>query len=87
MSTKALNEEQMTSIIKIMDKYLTEHFSKQEQRHEQRKDEDYDDELEDQLLDEARVLFFFCFLSFLLSHWPNLLVFFSFSFLHYYSLF
>jgi importin-5 len=54
MGTKSLNEEQMASVIKIMDKYLTEHFNKQEQRHEQRKDEDYDDELEDQLLDEAR---------------------------------
>jgi hypothetical protein len=52
MGPRALNEEQMTSIIKILDKYLTEHFSKQEQRHEQRRDEDYDDETEDQLLDE-----------------------------------
>lgn len=53
MGPRALNEEQMTSVIKILDKYLTEHFSKQEQRHEQRRDEDYDDETEDQLLDEV----------------------------------
>jgi len=52
MGPRALNEEQMTSVIKILDKYLTEHFTKQEQRHEQRRDEDYDDETEDQLLDE-----------------------------------
>jgi hypothetical protein len=53
MGPRALNEEQMTSVIKILDKYLTEHFTKQEQRHEQRRDEDYDDETEDQLLDEV----------------------------------
>lgn len=52
MGQRALNEEQMTSVIKILNKNLTEHFSKQEQRHELRRDEDYDDETEDQLLDE-----------------------------------
>lgn len=52
MGTRALNDEQMSSVIKILNKNLGEHFNKQEQRHEQRRDEDYDDETEDQLLDE-----------------------------------
>jgi len=46
MGTRALNDEQMSSVIKILNKNLTEHFSKQEQRHELRRDEDYDDETE-----------------------------------------
>jgi len=52
MGPKALNEEQMSSVITILNKYLGEHFTKQEQRGELRRDEDYDDETEDQLLDE-----------------------------------
>lgn len=52
MGVKALNEEQMGQVIKTLNKYLAEHFTKQEQRHELRRDEDYDDETEDQLLDE-----------------------------------
>jgi len=52
MGPRALNEEQMSSLIKILNKNLSNHFTKQEQRHEQRRDEDYDDETEDQLLDE-----------------------------------
>ncbi len=52
MGTRALNEEQMGSVIKILNKNLTDHFTKQEQRHEARRDEDYDDETEDQLIDE-----------------------------------
>ena len=52
MGPIALNEEQLASVIKILNKYLAEHFNKQEQRHEMRRDEDYDDETEDQLLDE-----------------------------------
>jgi hypothetical protein len=52
MGARSLNEEQLGSIIKVLGKYLGEHFNKQEQRHELRKDEDYDDETEDQLLDE-----------------------------------
>lgn len=52
MGSRALNEEQLASVIKILNKYLAEHFTKQEQRHELRRDEDYDDETEDQLLDE-----------------------------------
>lgn len=52
MGQRALNEEQMTLLIKILNKNLASHFTKQEQRHEQRRDEDYDDETEDQLLDE-----------------------------------
>ena len=52
MGTRALNEEQLSSIIKILNKNLAEHFTKQEQRQELRRDEDYDDETEDQLLDE-----------------------------------
>lgn len=52
MGTRALNEEQLNSIIKILNKNLAEHFTKQEQRQELRRDEDYDDETEDQLLDE-----------------------------------
>ena len=58
MGPRALNEEQMGSVIKILGKYLSEHFTKQEQRHEMRRDEDYDDETEDQLLDEVSVGFF-----------------------------
>jgi hypothetical protein len=53
MGMKALNEEQMGQVIKTLNKYLGEHFTKQEQRHELRRDEDYDDETEDQLLDEV----------------------------------
>jgi len=52
MGQRALNEEQMNSLIKILNKNLANHFTKQEQRHEQRRDEDFDDETEDQLLDE-----------------------------------
>lgn len=52
MGNKSLNEEQMGQVIKTLNKYLGEHFTKQEQRHEMRRDEDYDDETEDQLLDE-----------------------------------
>lgn len=60
MGTKALNEEQMGQVIKTLNKYLGEHFTKQEQRHEMRRDEDYDDETEDQLLDEVNdPLYFF----------------------------
>ena len=43
----------MNTLIKILNKNLSNHFTKQEQRHEQRRDEDYDDETEDQLLDEV----------------------------------
>lgn len=53
MGQRALNEEQMNSLIKILNKNLANHFTKQEQRHEQRRDEDFDDETEDQLLDEV----------------------------------
>lgn len=52
MGPRALNEEQLSSVIKILNKNLSEHFTKQEQRHEARRDEDYDDETEDILLDE-----------------------------------
>ena len=57
MGSRALNEEQLASVIKILNKYLSEHFTKQEQRHEMRRDEDYDDETEDQLLDEVNIQF------------------------------
>jgi hypothetical protein len=67
MGTRALNEEQLNSIIKILNKNLAEHFTKQEQRQELRRDEDYDDETEDQLLDEVlrrkKVFFFYLFLN------------------------
>ena len=59
MGQIALNEEQMNSLIKILNKNLANHFTKQEQRHEQRRDEDYDDETEDQLLDEVNILSLF----------------------------
>lgn len=52
MGPRALNQEQVQTVIKVLDKYLGEHFTKQQQRHEMRRDEDYDDETEDQLLDE-----------------------------------
>jgi predicted transposase len=52
MGERALNEEQLSLVIKILNKYLSEHFDKQQQRHEMRHDEDYDEETEDQLLDE-----------------------------------
>lgn len=52
MGARALNDEQMSSVIKILNKNLGEHSTKQEQRHEARRDEDYDDETEDILLDE-----------------------------------
>lgn len=52
MGERALNEEQMQSVIKILNKNLSEHFTKQEQRQQARRDEDYDDETEDILLDE-----------------------------------
>ena len=58
MGLRALNEEQMGSVIKILVKFLSEHFTKQEQRHKMRRDEDYDDETEDQLLDEVSIGFF-----------------------------
>ena len=58
MGVKALNEEQMGQVIKTLNRYLEEHFTKQEQRHELRRDEDYDDETEDQLLDEVSFYFF-----------------------------
>lgn len=59
MGVKALNEEQMGQVIKTLNRYLEEHFTKQEQRHELRRDEDYDDETEDQLLDEVSFYLFF----------------------------
>ncbi|RNA44474.1 Importin-5, partial [Brachionus plicatilis] len=52
MSTRALNQDQVETVIKVLNKYLSEHFTKQQQRLEMRRDEDYDDETEDQLLDE-----------------------------------
>jgi importin-5 len=52
MSTRALNAEQMNTVIVILNKYLTDHFTKQQERHELRNDEDYDDETEDQYLNE-----------------------------------
>lgn len=52
MGQSALNDEQVKSLVTILNKYLQEHFTKQEQRQEVRRDEDYDDEVEDQLLDE-----------------------------------
>lgn len=55
MGVKALNEEQMGQVIKTLNKYLGEHFTKQEQRLELRHDDDYDEETEDQLLDEVRI--------------------------------
>jgi len=57
MGERALNEEQMSAVIKILNKNLGEHFAKQEGRQQARRDEDYDDETEEILLDEGILKF------------------------------
>ncbi|KAK0159718.1 hypothetical protein PV327_010803 [Microctonus hyperodae] len=47
-----LNAQQMTELLRILDKLLNEHFERAVARLEKRKDEDYDDVVEEQLLDE-----------------------------------
>ncbi|XP_071539871.1 importin-5 [Panulirus ornatus] len=47
-----LTNDQMTELIRILDKSLKEHFERAVKRQEKRKDEDYDEVVEEQLLDE-----------------------------------
>ncbi|XP_059155323.1 importin-5-like [Physella acuta] len=46
------NEQDMATLVTILDKLLKEHFLRHVQRQEKRKDEDYDDIVEESLMDE-----------------------------------
>ncbi|KAF2351074.1 Armadillo-type fold [Trinorchestia longiramus] len=52
LGSGCLSEVQMTELVKMLDKVLTNHFERANKRHEKRKDEDYDEVVEEQLLDE-----------------------------------
>uniref|UniRef100_A0A023FS80 Putative karyopherin importin beta 3 n=1 Tax=Amblyomma parvum TaxID=251391 RepID=A0A023FS80_AMBPA len=52
LGTKCLSEDQMNTLIGVLDKYLREHFERADERQLKRKDEDYDDLVEEELLDE-----------------------------------
>ncbi|GFR78745.1 importin-5 [Elysia marginata] len=47
-----LNEQDMGSLVSLMDKLLKQHFVRHVERQEKRKDEDYDDIVEESLMDE-----------------------------------
>lgn len=52
LNSKCLSEEQLNSLITVLDKFLKEHFERAEERQLKRKDEDYDELVEEELLDE-----------------------------------
>jgi hypothetical protein len=52
MGKGCLTDEQITELVRLLDKILNEHFTRQAARQEQRKDEDYDDVVEESLLNE-----------------------------------
>ncbi|GAB6024224.1 hypothetical protein CHUAL_008922 [Chamberlinius hualienensis] len=52
MGKGSLMEEHMGELIKILERQLTEHFTKADERQEKRKGEDYDDVVEEALLNE-----------------------------------
>nr|CAG4645347.1 EOG090X00U8 [Lynceus sp. MCZ IZ 141354] len=47
-----LNEAALAELVKILHRFLGEHFERSAERQEKRKDEDYDEGVEDQLVDE-----------------------------------
>ncbi|RUS70137.1 hypothetical protein EGW08_022100 [Elysia chlorotica] len=47
-----LSEQDMGSLVSLMDKLLKQHFQRHVERQEKRKDEDYDDIVEESLMDE-----------------------------------
>lgn len=49
----ALNEEQMTALMRVLQQLLEEHFTRSKERQEKRDDEDYDDGVEEALNDEV----------------------------------
>ncbi|EEC04565.1 Ran-binding protein, putative [Ixodes scapularis] len=52
LNSKCLSEEQLNSLITVLDKFLKEHFERAEERQLKRKDEDYDELVEEELLEE-----------------------------------
>lgn len=52
----ALNEQQMTELMKLIQQHLEEHFIRSKERQEKRADEDYDDDVEETLNDEVKKL-------------------------------
>lgn len=56
LNSKCLSEEQLNSLITVLDKFLKEHFERAEERQLKRKDEDYDELVEEELLEEVPLL-------------------------------
>jgi len=52
LGPNCLSKEAMDEVLKIIQKYLTEHFNKANERAQARKEEDYDDAVEEQLAEE-----------------------------------
>ncbi|XP_064455719.1 importin-5-like [Ornithodoros turicata] len=52
MNSRCLTEEHMTTLVKVLDKFLKEHFERAAERQLKRKDEDYDEVVEEELLGE-----------------------------------
>jgi len=52
MGKGCLTDEQIQELVRLLNKTLEEHFTRQAARQEQRKDEDYDDDVEENLLNE-----------------------------------
>lgn len=52
LGTGCLNPQQMSELLRIMDKLMNDHFERAAARLEKRKDEDYDEIVEEQLADE-----------------------------------
>ena len=48
-----LSDQDMGSLVSLMDKLLKQHFMRHVERQEKRKDEDYDDIVEESLMDEV----------------------------------
>ncbi|KAK6963036.1 Importin-5 [Biomphalaria glabrata] len=47
-----LNDQDMSTLVTLLDKLLKQHFVRQNERQDKRKDEDYDDIVEESLMDE-----------------------------------
>lgn len=53
LGMNSLNEQQMESLIKVLDVHFNEHFERSKERQSKRDDEDYDDGVEEALNDEV----------------------------------
>lgn len=49
----SLNEQQMETLVKVIDQLLVEYFERSKERQERRQDEDYDDGTEEALNNEV----------------------------------